>query len=60
VGLYDDEEYDDFAAEEDIWEQQARLPLRERDGMWWAAVALPTTILTAWVVASVLWILGVL
>jgi hypothetical protein len=51
-------DYDDI--EPGPWEQQSLLPLRERDSMWWAAVALPTVLLTAWAVATILWLAGVL
>jgi hypothetical protein len=30
--------------EEDYWETQSKLPLRQRDDLWWAGVALPNAL----------------
>lgn len=51
---------DEDTEDPDPWEKQAQVPLKQRNQMWWAGVALPTTLLVAWIVATALWIFGVL
>lgn len=44
-GLEDDDEV--WEDPDDYWEQQAELPLRQRDGLWWVGVALPNVLAIA-------------
>jgi hypothetical protein len=39
-----------------FWEEQSRLPWRERDSLWWIEVAFPTVVVTVFLLAVGLFI----